>query len=206
MLAGCAECTRLWHIYHAATVEEIRAYQKLAGAKLKTRNPELIAALLAHANTLSLLVTASSIQVAEHRAIHGPARQPSLQSGIGQSVVPSSMPPHCPECVRLWDIYYAVSVDELIDQHASTSVKVVRGSMSLHIRVVSNLFWPQLRFFNEFGPVLSWLRRCIKFTEANQEPSHEMHTGESSRAFLESTHITSPNSSTKKRRPGHVAL
>jgi len=94
----------------------------------------------------------------------------------------------------------------MIDQHASTSVKVVRGSMSLHIRVVSNLFWPQLRFFNEFGPVLSWLRRCIKFTEANQEPSHEMHTGESSRAFLESTHITSPNSSTKKRRPGHVAL
>ena len=131
MLAGCAECTRLWHIYHAATVEEIRAYQKLAGAKLKTRNPELIAALLAHANTLSLLVTASSIQVAEHRAIHGPARQPSLQSGIGQSVVPSSMPPHCPECVRLWDIYYAVSVDEFRANEDLETAKLQNVNASL---------------------------------------------------------------------------
>jgi hypothetical protein len=111
MLAGCAECTRLWRIYHAATVEEIRAHEKLASAKLKTGNPELIAVLSAHANTLSLLVTATSIQVAEHRAIHGPGRQPSLPSGLPQSVVPS-MPPHCPECVRLWDIYFAVSVKE----------------------------------------------------------------------------------------------
>ena len=61
MLTDCAECTRLWRIYHAATVEEIRAYEKLAGAKLKTGNPGLIAALSAHANILSLLVTATSI-------------------------------------------------------------------------------------------------------------------------------------------------
>jgi hypothetical protein len=131
MLTSCAECTRLWRIYHAATVEEIRAYEKLAGAKLKAGNPELIAALSAHANTLSLLVTATSIQVAEHRAIHGSARQPSLQSGILQSVVQSSMPPRCPECVRLWDIYYEVSVEEFRAHEDLETAKLQNVNVSL---------------------------------------------------------------------------
>ena len=96
MLTDCAECTRLWRIYHAATVEEIRAYKKLAGAKLKMGNPGLIAALSAHADTLSHLVTATSVQVAEHRAVHGPARQPSLQFATLQSVVQSNVPTRCP--------------------------------------------------------------------------------------------------------------
>ncbi|MGC9951822.1 MAG: hypothetical protein ABSF64_36210 [Bryobacteraceae bacterium] len=131
MLTDCAECTRLWRIYHAATVEEIRAYKKLAGAKLKMGNPGLIAALSAHADTLSHLVTATSVQVAEHRAVHGPARQPSLQFATLQSVVQSNVPTRCPECVRLWDVYYAVSVEEFRAHEDIETAKLQNVNASL---------------------------------------------------------------------------
>jgi len=131
MLTDCAECTRLWQTYHAATVQEIRACENLAAAKLKIDNPGLIAALSAHANSLSLLVTASSIQVAEHRAVHGPARQPSLQSATLQSVVQANMPRRCPRCVRLWDIYYAVTVEEFRAHEDLESAKLQNASASV---------------------------------------------------------------------------
>jgi hypothetical protein len=105
MLTDCAECTWLWHTYHAATVQEIRAFEKLASAELKMGDPGLLATLSAHANSLSLLVTATSTQVAEHRAVHGLACQPGLQSATLQRLVPANMPSRCPRCARLWDIY-----------------------------------------------------------------------------------------------------
>jgi hypothetical protein len=70
MLTGCAECGKLWNGYHTATIEETHFRGKLAAAKLKGVNPELIAALSAQVKTLSLIVAAESRQVAAHRATH----------------------------------------------------------------------------------------------------------------------------------------
>jgi hypothetical protein len=70
MLTGCAECAELWSAYHAATIEENYFQEKLAAAKLKSINPELIVALSAQVKTLSLIIAAESRQVAAHRATH----------------------------------------------------------------------------------------------------------------------------------------
>jgi hypothetical protein len=56
MLTGCAECGKLWSAYHAAAIEETHFQGKLAAAKLKGVNPELIAVLSAQVKTLSLIV------------------------------------------------------------------------------------------------------------------------------------------------------